>query len=106
VIISLAKKVDEQDQSVDSVMNMRAIKEDEIREGFSDKTYSRGLKYFECGHVDIGVKRGESLIGMVQGSAPRPYRVRVEVSDKIHSECTCPVGYMQPRSGSASPIAI
>ncbi|MGC1120376.1 MAG: SWIM zinc finger family protein [Candidatus Methanofastidiosia archaeon] len=75
-------------------MNMRAVKEDEIREVFSDRTYSRGLKYFERGHVDIGVKKGENLIGMVQGSAPHPYRVRVGISDKIHSECTCPVGYM------------
>jgi uncharacterized Zn finger protein len=94
VTIFPVKKADEDDQRILSVMNMRAVGEDEIREYFGDKTHSRGLKYFENGHVDIGVKKGENLMGMVQGSAPRPYRVKVEVSDKICSECTCPVGYM------------
>lgn len=53
--ISPVKKVNEYDQRIFSVMNMRVVREDEIRECFSDKTYSRGLNYFEHEHEDIGV---------------------------------------------------
>ena len=40
------------------------------------------------------MKRGNKLIETVLGSAPNPYKVRVEIADEIHSECTCPVGEM------------
>lgn len=73
---------------------MRDITRDEIRRVFGEKTFSRGLEYFENGYVEIGVKRGNKLIGTVLGSAPNPYKVRVEITDEIHSECTCPVGEM------------
>jgi len=70
---------------------MREITRDEIRRAFGEKTFSRGLAYFENGYVEIGVKKGNKLIGTVLGSAPNPYKVRVEITDEIDSECTCPV---------------
>ena len=73
---------------------LRDISRDEIRQAFSEKTFSRGLEYFEKGYVEIGVKKGNKLVGTVLGSAPNPYKVRVEITDEIHSECTCPVGVM------------
>ncbi|MHC1611597.1 MAG: SWIM zinc finger family protein [Candidatus Methanospirareceae archaeon] len=73
---------------------MRDITRDEIRRAFGEKTFARGLEYFENGYVETGVKRGNKLIGTVLGSAPNPYKVRVEIADEIHSECTCPVGEM------------
>lgn len=73
---------------------MRDIKEDEIRSEFGERTFSRGLDYFESRYVRMGVKKGDSLIGTVQGSAPHPYRVNIEIGDHIQAECTCPVGNM------------
>ena len=73
---------------------MRDITRDEIRRAFGEKTFSRGLEYVENGYIEIGVKKGNKLIGTVHGSAPNPYKVRVEITDEIHSECTCPVGEM------------
>lgn len=71
---------------------MRDITEDEIRSVFGERTFSRGLDYFESRYVRMGVKKGDSLIGTVQGSAPHPYRVNIEIGDHIQAECTCPVG--------------
>ncbi|MBE0517473.1 MAG: hypothetical protein IBX41_08845 [Methanophagales archaeon] len=73
---------------------MRDITRDEIRWAFGEKTFSRGLEYVENGYVEIGVKKGNKLVGTVLGSAPNPYKVRVEITDEIRSECTCPVGAM------------
>ncbi|MFZ2071860.1 MAG: hypothetical protein WAV32_09775 [Halobacteriota archaeon] len=73
---------------------MRDITRDEIRQAFGEKTFSRGLEYFENGYVEIGVKKGNKLIGTVLGSAPNPYKVRLTIADEIDSECTCPVGEM------------
>lgn len=73
---------------------MREITKDEVRQAFGEKTFSRGLAYFENGYVEIGVKKGKKLIRTVLGSAPNSYKVRVEITDGIDSKCTCPVGGM------------
>jgi uncharacterized Zn finger protein len=73
---------------------MRTITEDEVQSAFSEKTYLRGLNYFESGHVEIKVKKGNSLTGTVQGTMQYPYRVEVDLEDGIYSRCTCPVGGM------------
>jgi uncharacterized Zn finger protein len=72
---------------------MRDITKDEIRLAFGEKTFSRGLAYFENGYVEIGVKKGNKLIGTVLGSAPNPYKVRVEITDEIDSECNRCLGH-------------
>lgn len=73
---------------------MRDITEDEIRSSFSERTFSRGLNYFENGYVRMGVKKGDNLIGTVLGSMPHPYKVEAEITDEIYCRCTCPVGAM------------
>jgi uncharacterized Zn finger protein len=76
------------------VMAMRLITEDEIREVFGEKTFSKGLIYFESGYVKTGIRKGDTLTGSVLGSVQNPYTVRITITDDIHSECTCPVGEM------------
>lgn len=73
---------------------MRDITEDEIRSSFGEKTFSRGLGYYEDRHVELGVKKGDNLIGTVQGSLLYPYKVEIDITDDIHGRCTCPVGVM------------
>lgn len=73
---------------------MRDITEDEIRKAFKEKTFSKGHAYFESGHVECGIRKGDSLIGRVSGSEIQPYKVEIEIKDEIYSECSCPVGAM------------
>jgi len=73
---------------------MRDITEDEIRSAFGEKTFLRGLRYFENGHVEMRVKKGDNLTGTVQGSMQYPYRVEIDIEDNIYCRCTCPVGAM------------
>ena len=73
---------------------MQDITEDDIRSAFGERTFSRGQDYFENGHVECGMKRGDSLIGKVSGTTIHPYKVEVELNDRIYSECSCPVGGM------------
>ena len=74
---------------------MRDITETEIRDAFGNRTFSRGLDYYERGYVENAVKKSEKLHGTVLGSAPNPYNVTAEITpDEIYSECTCPVGGM------------
>lgn len=73
---------------------MKDVSIHQIREAFGEVTYNRGWGYFENGHVDMVVKKGNKLIGTVFGMAPAPYEVRVEIADEIYSRCSCPVGAM------------
>jgi len=73
---------------------MRKITEEEIAQEFDARTFSKGVEYFEKGYVGVGVKKGNELAGTVYGSAPQPYKVRVEITDHIYSTCTCPVEVM------------
>jgi len=73
---------------------MKDIKIHEIKQAFGEITFGRGLEYFEYGYVEMGVKKGNKLMGTVRGAAPVPYKVRIEITDEIHSRCTCPVGGM------------
>lgn len=73
---------------------MRDVEKSEILVSFGKKTYDRGEDYFLEGHVETGVKKGTMLYGAVMGTERHPYRTRVEVTDEIYSECSCPVGNM------------
>ena len=42
---------------------MRDITRDEITRAFGEKTFARGLEYFENGYVETGVKRGINSLG-------------------------------------------
>jgi hypothetical protein len=73
---------------------MRDITEDEVRAAFAEKTFSRGQSYFLNEYVLTAAKKGDKLTGTVLGSAPIPYTVHIEITDKIYSQCSCPVKRM------------
>ncbi|MBW4257488.1 hypothetical protein KTG15_07255 [Methanobacterium sp. YSL] len=63
---------------------------EELKNVFGSKTYSRGFNYYKNGHVCLGVKKDDKLWGKVYGTGSAPYKVQVDVSDKIYSRCSCP----------------
>ncbi len=71
---------------------MRDITEDEIRSEFGEKTFLRGLEYFESNQVRMGVIKGTTIAGTVRGSMQYPYMVEIDIEDGITCRCTCPVG--------------
>ncbi len=74
---------------------MAELTEDAIKERFSDKTFFKGLGYYEGGNVLSAVKIENILYAQVLGSAAKPYEVRASINDsEISTECTCPVGFM------------
>lgn len=77
-----------------TVRDVRSVGRDEIERAFNEKDLSRGRRYYKEGYVKEGVKKGGKLFGLVLGSRPEPYRVEVDLSQGIYSECTCPVGKM------------
>ncbi|MHA1377260.1 MAG: hypothetical protein ACTSRG_02650 [Candidatus Helarchaeota archaeon] len=70
---------------------MRVITEDEMKQQFGETTFIRGVGYFKNKYVETGVKKGNKLFGKVIGSVPEPYRVTIEITDRIYSLCSCPV---------------
>ena len=67
---------------------------EELKNVFGSKTYIRGFNYYKNGHVCLGVIKDDRLWGKVYGTGSAPYKVQVDVSDKIYSRCSCPVGVM------------
>ena len=64
----------------------------DIRAHTTSKSFERGLQYYHDGAVRRVVRRGDAVMGSVEGSGYRPYRVYVTLSDG-HIEaarCTCP----------------
>ena len=78
-----------------------ALKAPLVLRAFDDRTAARGKVYWRRGLVkDIRVVDGR-LTGRVQGTAFRPYTVRISVvRGRVESECTCPVGW-QCKHGAA-----
>lgn len=59
------------------------------------QSIQRGRDYFQEGAVEALVRRGDELEADVQGSALRPYRVRIvfEEQGAVRASCTCPYEY-------------
>ena len=76
------------------VKNVNNITQNEVKQAFGVQTFSRGLGYFRNGCVEIGMKKGNKLLGRVFGSAPAPYEVNIDLTEGINSKCTCPIGEM------------
>jgi len=67
------------------------ISEAQIREHASDQSFKRGQEYFRSKAVLSLVRRGSALEAEVEGSEPRPYRVRVAfAANGLSVSCTCP----------------
>ncbi len=74
---------------------MAKLTDDEIKEIFGEKTFSKGLDYYKGRHVSDTIKLENTLYAHVMGSSPEPYEVRAFINDsKISTKCTCPVGNM------------
>ncbi|NJD76596.1 MAG: hypothetical protein FIB08_05790 [Candidatus Methanoperedens sp.] len=72
---------------------MAEITEGEIKETFGDKTFYKGLDYYDGRRVLDTVRIGSILYARVVGSSAKPYEVTASISE-MHTECTCPVGSM------------
>jgi uncharacterized protein YeaO (DUF488 family) len=74
---------------------MAKLTDDEIKEIFGEKTFSKGLDYYKGRHVSDTIKLENTLYAHVMGSSPKPYEVRAFINDsKISTICTCPVENM------------
>ncbi len=74
---------------------MTELTEDEIREIFGDKTFYKGLDYYDRRRVFNSVKIENAIYAQVMGSSAEPYEVRAFIGDEVIStKCTCPVGSM------------
>jgi hypothetical protein len=63
-------------------------KEEDFAPFFPREVLRRGLAYAKEGRVRRVFRVGERLLGEVQGSEPKPYRV--EVGPGLWGSCTCP----------------
>jgi uncharacterized Zn finger protein/uncharacterized protein YqgQ len=74
---------------------MAKLTDDEIKEIFGEKTFSKGLDYYKGRHVSDTIKLENTLYAHVMGSSPEPYEVRAFIKGSdISTKCTCPVGNM------------
>lgn len=72
-------------------MSSDKLTKQKIRRIFRERTYSKGLKYFNEGRVRSVIKIDNLLLGSVQGTADLPYLVRVDLKT-LENRCSCPLG--------------
>ena len=73
---------------------MMKITRDMIKDSFSERTFYRGLEYYENGYVLGPVTLDNTLYAHVMGSMETPYEVKAFIDNHdIDTRCTCPVGY-------------
>jgi uncharacterized Zn finger protein len=71
------------------------VNENIIKKYFSEKTFSRGLDYYNDKRVFSATKLDDILYGKVSGTSLKPYEVKAQIGkDQVRTECTCPVGRM------------
>jgi uncharacterized Zn finger protein len=74
---------------------MQKLSEDALLELFDDRTYERGLEYYENGHVLKPARFNDTIYAKVIGNAPEPYEIVAFINGKdTFTRCTCPVGGM------------
>ena len=74
-------------------------KEEDFAAFFPEEVLRRGLAYAREGRVRRVFRVGERLLGEVQGSEPRPYRV--EVGPGLVGSCTCPYPFFPCKHAAA-----
>ncbi len=73
---------------------MMKVTQDMIKDRFSERTFYRGLDYYENGYVIEPVILDNTLYARVIGSMETPYEVKAFIdNNEIDTRCTCPVGY-------------
>jgi uncharacterized Zn finger protein len=74
---------------------MQKLSEDTLRGLFDNRTYERGLDYYENGHVLKPARFNDTIYAKVIGSTTEPYEVSVKINgEDTRTGCTCPVGGM------------
>jgi hypothetical protein len=74
---------------------MQKLSEGVLRDLFDDRTYGRGLEYYENGHVLKPARFNDTIYAKVIGSAADPYEVNAKINgENTRTWCTCPVGGM------------
>ena len=67
------------------------IREDDILEKFTEKSFERGRDYYDSGMVERAIRRGGRLFAEVQGSEWDPYTVTATLNGRDFSaSCSCP----------------
>ncbi|WP_347241035.1 SWIM zinc finger family protein [Thermus sp.] len=74
-------------------------KEEDFAPLFPEEILARGLAYAKEGRVKRVFRVGERLLGEVQGSEPRPYRVGV--GPGLVGSCTCPYPFFPCKHAAA-----
>ncbi len=83
---------------------MAKLTDDEIKEIFGEKTFSKGLDYYKGRHVSDTIKLENTLYAHVMGSSPEPYEVRAFINDsKISTNMYLSCGKHVQAWGRASP---
>ena len=71
--------------------NTTTITENEILAKVTQRSFERGMDYYDSGMVESAVLRGNQLFADVLGSEWEPYRVGVALQeDSFSASCTCP----------------
>ena len=67
------------------------IVEDDILKEVTEKSFARGMNYYDSGMVESAIQRGTRLFFEVLGSEWEPYRVGVALQENgFTASCTCP----------------
>ena len=70
------------------------ITRDMIKDSFSERTFYRGLDYYENDYVLEPIILDNTLYARVIGSMETPYEVKAFIdNNEIDTRCTCPVGH-------------
>ena len=71
--------------------NTTTITEDDILERVTEKSFERGMDYYDSGMVESAVLRGNRLFAEVLGSEWDPYLIGVTFRENdFNASCTCP----------------
>lgn len=72
-----------------------SITEADIKQMSGDKSFERGLKYYQGGALFDRVRQGSQLRSYCEGSSYEPYRVSATLATQgsqpvMTTECSCP----------------
>lgn len=70
------------------------VTESDIHHWIGERSFGRGLGYFQRGHILNPRLQGDTLKARCLGSHPQPYHVQVTLGRDgiVAGECSCPVG--------------
>jgi hypothetical protein len=77
-----------------ATLDLRDLKEEDVRRLFEEKVYERGIKYFEQGRVARPFVYQDSIMAECKGTLPEEYHIRVDLrGGNFVASCTCPYAF-------------